>query len=69
MLRLDFEKPKNLDSNPVIPNVAPDHGSNGTIRYAVPVVVVLVITQLIRIITKYMIDYNSKVPSMGFDER
>ena len=36
MLRLDFEKPKNLDSNnPSIPNVAPDTGSNGTIRYAV----------------------------------
>ena len=34
MLRLDFEKPKNLDSNPSIPNVAPDTGSNGTIRYA-----------------------------------
>ena len=24
MLRLDFEKPKNLNTNPVIPNVAPD---------------------------------------------
>ena len=34
MLRLDFEKPKNLNTNPVIPNVAPDTGSNGTIRYA-----------------------------------
>ena len=36
MLRLDFEKPKNLDSsnNPSIPNVAPDTGSNGMIRYA-----------------------------------
>ena len=34
MLRLDFEKPKNLDSNPSIPNVAPDTGSNGLIRYA-----------------------------------
>ena len=34
MLRLDFEKPKNLNTNTVIPNVAPDTGSNGTIRYA-----------------------------------
>ena len=34
MLRLDFEKPKNLDSNPSIPNVAPDTGSNGLIRYS-----------------------------------
>ena len=34
MLRLDFEKPKNLNTNTVIPNVAPDTGSNGTVRYA-----------------------------------
>ena len=34
MLRLDFEKPKNLNVSSSIPNVAPDTGSNGTIRYA-----------------------------------
>ena len=34
MLRLDFEKPKNLNVSQSIPNVAPDTGSNGTIRYA-----------------------------------
>ena len=32
MLRLDFEKPKNLNVSQSIPNVAV--GSNGTIRYA-----------------------------------
>ena len=34
MLRLDFEKPKNLNVSQSIPNVA-DTGSNGTIRYAI----------------------------------
>ena len=34
MLRLDFEKPKNLNVSQSIQNVA-DTGSNGTIRYHV----------------------------------
>ena len=68
MLRLDFEKPKNLNVNPVIPNVAPDTGSNGTIRYASSATASLFDDN-----QTYPFHYEvydrqvtAKVPSMGF---
>ena len=68
MLRLDFEKPKNLNVSQSIPNVAPDTGSNGLIRYASAATGSGFSTN-----TTYPYHYEvydrtvtAKVPSMGF---
>lgn len=68
MLRLDFEKPKNLNTNTVIPNIAPDTGSNGLIRYASAATASGFSSN-----TEYPYQYEvydrtvtAKVPAMGF---
>ena len=68
MLRLDFEKPKNLNVSQSIPNVAPDTGSNGLIKYASAASASGFSTN-----TSYPYHYEvydrtvtAKVPAMGF---